>query len=91
VFVDVTVRLRLIRGGVARRRGAALAVHPPGITAQVVLLFPDRQSVLHLVDDVTAGAERLVAVRGAHSHPHGELADRESADAMHARPELHPQ
>ena len=40
--------------------------------------------MLDLVDDVAASTERLIPVCGAHPDPHGELADREYADAMHA-------
>ena len=36
------------------------------------------------IDDVAAGAERFVAMRGAHAHPHGDVADRQRAHAMHA-------
>src|SRR5215469_15615245 len=74
----------LIRGRVPRCSRATLAVDPAGVTAQVMLLLPDGQAVLDFVDDVTARAERLVTVRRAHAHPHGELADRERPDAMHA-------
>src|SRR6185437_3899029 len=78
-----------VRGGligvrVRRCRGATLTVHPAGVTIQVVLLFPDGQAVLDLIDDVTASAECFVAVRGADTHPDGELAHCERADAMNA-------
>ena len=51
----VLVRLRAQRR-LRRRGGAALAVHPAGVTAEVVLLLPDRHAVLDLIDDVAAGA-----------------------------------
>ena len=35
------------------------------------------------IDDVTARAERFVAVRGAHAHPHGHVAQVQRAHAMH--------
>src|SRR5215469_16688509 len=72
------------RGLLVRRRGATLAVHLPAVTVQIVLLLPDRQAMLDLIDDVAAGAERLIPVRRAHPDPHGELADGEHANAMHA-------
>src|SRR6185437_12331597 len=66
------------------RRRTALAVHPPGVTVQVVLLFPDRHAVLDLIDDVAAGPEGLVAVRRAYSDPHRQLPDREVPEAVRA-------
>ena len=41
--------------------------------------------MLDLVDDVAAGAERLVAVRGADANPHRQLADPQLPDAVHAQ------
>jgi len=70
--------------GVDRRRRAALAVDPTRVTVDVVLLFPNRHTMLHFVDDVATGLEGFVAVTSAHAHPHGELPEREIADAMHA-------
>ncbi|MFO1428257.1 MAG: hypothetical protein U1F11_15065 [Steroidobacteraceae bacterium] len=45
--------------------------------------------MLDLVDDVAAGAERLVAVACGDTDPDRELADRERADAVHAARVLH--
>src|SRR5215469_13482565 len=73
------------------RGGAALAVHPARIAIHVVLFLPDRQAVLDLVDDVAAGAEGLVAMRRAHPDPHGQLADAEVTDTVHARGMTHPE
>ena len=66
VIVEVPVDPRLIRGPLPRCARAALAVDPAGVTIQVLLLLPDGQAMLDLIDDVPAGAERLIAVRGAH-------------------------
>src|SRR5579863_2594910 len=77
------MRVRVRRGG-GRARRATLTIDPAGVTAQVVLLLPDRQAVLDLVDDVTAGSEGLVAVRRAHPHPYRQLADREITEPVHA-------
>ena len=73
-----------VRDGVARRGSATLAVHPTEVAVGVVLFLPDRHAVLDLVDDVAARGEGLVAVRGTHAHPDGQLADREVADPVHA-------
>ena len=45
--------------------------------------------MLDLVDDVAAGAERLVAMARADADPDRQLADAELADAMHAGGALH--
>ena len=55
------VSVRVLWGALRVRR-AALAVHPAGVAVLVVLLLPDGHPMLHLVDDVAAGAECLVAV-----------------------------
>ena len=36
------------------------------------------------IDDEAAGAKGLVAMRGAHAHPDGDVTDGERTDAMHA-------
>ena len=41
--------------------------------------------MLHFIDDVAAREESFVAMARARAHPHRDLADREIADAMHAR------
>jgi hypothetical protein len=68
----------------ARRLGAAFAVHPAGVTIEVVLFLPDRHTVLDLVDDVPAGGKSFVAVLGGRSDPHGYLADFQQAKAVNA-------
>src|ERR1700738_2657200 len=74
---------------VMRRRRAALAVHPAGIAAAIVLFLPDRHAMLHFVDDETTGVEGLTAMRGADSDPHRHIAQVERADAMDAQHVLH--
>src|SRR5215470_10157479 len=70
--VDVPVDRSLLR-----MRSAPLAIHPAGVTVEVVLLLPDGQAVFDLVDNVSAGAESLVAVRRADSYPYRQLPDGE--------------
>src|SRR5437764_990463 len=82
-----SVLVRVLDGGRSRGSlggggGAALAVHPARVPAQVVLLLPDRHALLDLVDDVAAGEKRLVAMRCAHTHPHRQLPDRQLPDAV---------
>jgi hypothetical protein len=67
------------------RGPATLAIHPGRYALDVVLFLPDRQALLQLVDDVAAGLEGLVAMRRRRPHPDRQLADREVADAVHAR------
>ena len=64
--------------------GAAFAIDPARIAVGIVLFFPDRQSHFHLVDDVTAGNECLIPVRGRDADPDGTFTDFEHAGAMHA-------
>jgi len=49
-----------------------------------VFLFPDRQPVLHFIDDEAAGAKGLVAVRRRGTDPDGDFAQRQRADPVHA-------
>src|SRR5713226_77976 len=74
---------------VVRRRRAALAVHPAGITAAIVLFLPDRHAMFHFVDDETAGFEGFAAMRGTDSDPHRHIAQIQRADAMDAQSVLH--
>jgi hypothetical protein len=53
--------------------GAPLAVHPARIAIVVVFLFPDRHAMFDFIDDEATRAKRFVAVRGAHSYPHGDV------------------
>ena len=74
--------------GVAAGHGTALAIDPARIATDVMFFFPDGQTVFDLIDDVTAGTKCLVAVWRADAHPHGNVADCQIADAMHAAREL---
>ena len=80
MLVLVLVLMRVVRA----RHGAALAVHPARIAVDVVFLLPDGHAMFDFIDDEAAGAERFVAMRGAHAHPHGDVAERQRAHAMHA-------
>ena len=62
--------------------GAAFAIDPARIAVGIVFFFPDRQSYFHLVDDVTAGNECLIPVRGRDADPDGTFTDFEHAGAM---------
>src|SRR5690606_33155028 len=44
----------------------------------------DRDARLHFVDDVAAGGEGGIAVRGGDADPDGQFADRQLAGAVHA-------
>src|ERR1700676_1699467 len=73
----------------SRRRRAALAVHPAGITASIMLFLPDRHAMFHFVDNKPAGIEGFAAVRGTDTDPHGHIAHSQRADAMNAQGMLH--
>jgi hypothetical protein len=64
--------------------GAGFAVDPAGIPVGVILLLPDRDAMLDVVDDEAAGVEGLAAVRGADPDPDRKLADLQCADAVRA-------
>src|SRR5665213_1405371 len=68
-----------------------LAVDPAGVTVLVVLLLPYRYALFDVVDDVATGVEGCAAVRGAHAHPHRELADLQCPDAVSAVGMLEPE
>src|SRR6266436_9866320 len=70
---------------VAGRRRTALAVHPAGIAASIVLFLPDRDAMCYFVDDETTGVEGLSAMRGTDAHPHGHVAQTQRADTMDAQ------
>src|ERR1700730_12122920 len=74
---------------VLRRRRAALAVHPAGIAASIVLFLPARHAMLHFVDDETTGIEGFAAMHRTHADPHSHVAQRQRADAMDAQRVLH--
>jgi hypothetical protein len=73
------------RAGLRPRRRAPLTIYPPGVPILVVLLLPDGHPVFHFINDVSAGAERLIAVAGCGAYPYGHLSDRQLADAMYTR------
>ena len=79
VMIMIVVRVRR-----EWRGGATLAVHPARITADVMFFLPNRDAVLHFVDDVATGTKCFVAVWCAHAHPYGDRTERQIADAMHA-------
>src|SRR4051794_12678151 len=64
--------------------GGSIRMKPPRGAVGVVLVLPDRHAPLHLVDDPTACSKCGVAMIGADTHPHREIADRERADPMDA-------
>src|SRR5580658_1943201 len=74
---------------IVRGQGALLAIHPARVAVSIVLFLPDRHAVLHLIDDVAAGGERLAPVHRAHAHPDGHVAEIERAHAMDAERALH--
>ena len=51
------------------------ADHPRGITLNVGFLFPNRQALFELVDDVSASGKRLRSVLGGDTDPHRALPD----------------
>src|ERR1700742_1919902 len=71
----------VVRSSLSR---ATFTVDPARITVLVVLLLPDGHTVLHLVDDVTAGQKSLVPMAGADSDPDGHFADRQITDPVYA-------
>ena len=90
-MVVMIMTLRVVVMRVLGRGGAALAVHPTRVAVDIVLLLPDRDAVLHLVDDVAARPEGLITVRRGDAHPHRDLAERQVADAVHATRVAHPE
>src|SRR5216683_3226224 len=84
VSVDVIVIVPT-PAGLARLRCAAFAVDPAGVPASIMLLLPDRDAVLHFIDDEPAGVEGFAAVGGADAHPHRHVGQVEGADPMNAR------
>jgi hypothetical protein len=74
----------VVIGMVNRRRGASLAIHPPGVTVLVVLLLPNRHAMFDFVDDVSACGEGFGAVARAYAHPYRHLSDRQVSNTVHA-------
>src|SRR5690606_21049675 len=82
MIVPATCALAM-RGGVGvidAAQRAALA--PDAVAVLVMLLLPDRAGVLHLLDQLAAGAEGLVAVRGTRGHHHRQVAHAEASPGM---------
>src|SRR6266481_5688535 len=69
---------------VTRLRCAALAVDPARVPASIMFLFPDRDAVLHFVDDEPARVEGFAAMGGADTHPHRHAGLVERAQPMDA-------
>src|SRR5581483_9046164 len=90
--VLVLMRVRVLVPMLDRRRhgGAALAIHPAGVAVLVVLLLPDGHTMFDLIDDVSAGAERLVPVPCADTNPDRHLSNGQVADPMNAGSVLDP-
>ena len=80
----IVTGVRRRAGSLARRGRAVLAIHPTGIAVRVVFLLPDRNAVLHFVDDESARIEGFAPMLGADTDPDGQLADRKVADTMRA-------
>lgn len=80
----IVTGVRRCGGFLARRGRAVLAIHPAGIAVRVVLLLPDRNAVLHFIDDESARIEGFAPMFGADTDPDGELTDRKVADTMRA-------
>jgi hypothetical protein len=57
-----------------RFRRATLAIDPSGVAAAVMFFFPNRQAMLDLIDDESAGIEGFAAVCGTHPNPHCHVA-----------------
>src|SRR5690242_14171057 len=90
----MTVRMAVVVAVLMRRFHLVRALgvragDPGGVAFEVVLFLPDRQAMLDLVDDVTTGAEGLVAMRGGGADPHGKVADLQVAHAMHGAGRQH--
>ncbi len=63
---------------------ATFAINPAGMAVGIVFFFPDGQPHFHLIDDVTAGIECLVPVRGRYADPDGAFADFQHAGPVYA-------
>src|SRR5581483_11206241 len=62
-------------------RSSGVILDPDGAVVRELLL-PDRDDGLQLVDAVAGGGERGVSMRRARGDDHGDVAERESADAV---------
>ncbi len=61
------------------------AIDPGGRASGVMFFFPDRNAGFGFVDEVAAGGECGVTMRGRNAGPDGEIADLEMPDAMDAQ------
>src|SRR5260370_36012035 len=77
VSVDVIVPKP---AGLARLRCAAFAVDPAGGPASIMLLLPDRDALLHFIDDEPAGVEGFARVGRTAAHPHRPCSQVERSD-----------
>ena len=73
----------IIGGGLGRGLGGA--INPFGGAIGVVLLFPDGQAELQLLNHMPAGGKTGLTVRGGDADPDRRLADGKYAGAMHAQ------
>src|SRR6266404_235390 len=67
-----------------RFRCAAFAIDPAGVAASVMFLLPDRDAMLHFIDDEPAGVEGFAAVGGADAHPYRHVGQVKGSDPMDA-------
>jgi len=65
-------------------RRTTLAANPAGIATHVMLFLPDWKPDFDLVDNVSAGQERIVSMCGHNADPNGTFADFEQPFTMHA-------
>jgi hypothetical protein len=62
----------------------AFAIDPVRIAVDVVFFFPNWQPDLEFIDNVSAGLERLIAVRRRNADPNRHITDFEQACSVHA-------
>ncbi len=67
---------------IMRGRRTPLAVDPTGIAVDIVFLFPDRNPVLDLIDDIPTCLERFTTMRRADTNNDGYIADPEGSESM---------
>ena len=59
-----------------------VATHPLCAAILVMFLFPDRQAVFDLVDDVFGAFKSFTAMHGGGVNPNGDITDLQMAGAM---------
>src|SRR5690606_38982357 len=82
MIVPVTCALAMRSGVGVIDAAQRAALAPDAVAVLVMLLLPDRAGVLHLLDQLAAGAEGLVAVRGTRGHHHRQVAHAEASPGM---------